>query len=53
MTGKDLQEEDAAFMRYLADNGWEGDVGDDDDNTLVRSVGVDDKESMEASVARA
>ena len=35
MTGKDLAEEDAAFMRYLAENGWEGEVGEDDDRALV------------------
>ena len=35
MTGKDLAEEDAAFMRYLADNGWEGEVGEDDDKALI------------------
>ena len=35
MTGKDLAEEDAAFMRYLAENGWEGEVGEDDDLALV------------------
>ena len=33
-TGKDLAEEDANFMQYLADNGWEGVVGEDDDATL-------------------
>lgn len=35
MTGIDLAEEDAAFMRYLAENGWEGEVGEDDDRALV------------------
>lgn len=35
MTGVDLAEEDAAFMKYLADNGWEGEVGEDDDRALV------------------
>jgi len=35
MTGIDLAEEDAAFLKYLADNGWEGEVGEDDDRALV------------------
>ncbi|TFK74737.1 MFS Git1p-like glycerophosphoinositol permease [Pluteus cervinus] len=39
MTGIDLAEEDAAFMRYLAENGWEGEVGEDDDRALVSDSG--------------
>ncbi|OSX63573.1 hypothetical protein POSPLADRAFT_1045889 [Postia placenta MAD-698-R-SB12] len=31
MTGVDLADEDAKFMQYLADNGWAGAVGEDDD----------------------
>jgi len=31
MTGVDLAEEDARFMRYLERNGWEGTVGEDED----------------------
>ncbi|KAH9944108.1 MFS Git1p-like glycerophosphoinositol permease [Epithele typhae] len=31
MTGIDLADEDENFLKYLAENGWEGDVGDDDD----------------------
>jgi len=31
MTGVDLADEDARFMAYLAENGWEGEVGEDDD----------------------
>ncbi|KAJ3553886.1 hypothetical protein NM688_g3385 [Phlebia brevispora] len=30
MTGVDLADEDRKFMEYLAENGWEGDVGEDD-----------------------
>jgi len=30
MTGVDFAEEDAKFMEYLAENGWTGDVGDED-----------------------
>ena len=30
MTGIDLADEDAAWLRYLLDNGWEGDVGSSD-----------------------
>ncbi|EGN96629.1 hypothetical protein SERLA73DRAFT_184737 [Serpula lacrymans var. lacrymans S7.3] len=35
MTGVDLAEEDAKFMQYLAENGWEGEVGEDDDKVLI------------------
>jgi hypothetical protein len=35
MTGVDLADEDAAFMKYLADSGWEGKVGEDDEQTVV------------------
>lgn len=34
VTGIDLAEEDSKFMKYLADNGWDGEVGEDDDETL-------------------
>jgi hypothetical protein len=30
MTGIDLADEDAKFLTYLADNGWEGQVGEDE-----------------------
>jgi hypothetical protein len=39
MTGVDLADEDAKFMRYLADNGWEGEVGEDDDKALLVTSG--------------
>lgn len=32
MTGVDLAEEDKKFMEYLAENGWTGSVGDDNDD---------------------
>ncbi|KZT30475.1 MFS general substrate transporter [Neolentinus lepideus HHB14362 ss-1] len=35
LTGKDLAVEDAKFMQYLIDNGWEGEVGEDDDKGLI------------------
>lgn len=35
MTGIDLAEEDTKFMQYLADHGWEGDVGEDSEKELV------------------
>jgi hypothetical protein len=35
MTGIDLADEDAKFMQYLAENGWEGEVGEDDDKNLI------------------
>ena len=40
MTGKDLADEDAAFLKYLSDNGWEGEVGEDDDRALVIKKGT-------------
>ncbi|KAI9572870.1 major facilitator superfamily domain-containing protein [Boletus coccyginus] len=35
MTGVDLADEDAKFLRYLAENGWEGEIGEDDDRGLI------------------
>ncbi len=32
MTGVDLADEDRKFMEYLAENGWEGEVGEESDN---------------------
>ena len=29
--GVDLADEDRKFMEYLAENGWEGEVGEDDE----------------------
>ena len=29
-TGVNLADEDEKFMKYLAENGWEGEVGEDD-----------------------
>ncbi|CAL1695353.1 unnamed protein product [Somion occarium] len=47
MTGVDLADEDRKFMQYLADNGWEGEIGEDedlvDDDTSSESVSVDKK----------
>ena len=35
LTGDDLANEDARFQAYLPANGWEGEVGEDDDKHLV------------------
>ena len=35
MTGVDLADEDARFMEYLERNGWEGNVGEDEDRDLI------------------
>ncbi|KAI0068379.1 MFS Git1p-like glycerophosphoinositol permease [Artomyces pyxidatus] len=35
MTGVDLADEDVRFMEYLAANGWEGEVGEEDDKNLI------------------
>jgi len=49
MTGVDLADEDAAFMQYLADNGWEGEVGEDEDRALVvKSVGIRDSVEIDS-----
>ena len=42
MTGVDLADEDAAFLKYLAENGWEGKVGEDDDLALAGNYKVVD-----------
>jgi hypothetical protein len=43
MTGIDLADEDAKFFKYLADNGWEGHVGEDEDHLVTVSTGSDEK----------
>lgn len=35
MTGVDLADEDAKFLKYLTENGWEGEIGEDDDKGLI------------------
>ncbi|EMD34864.1 hypothetical protein CERSUDRAFT_54709 [Gelatoporia subvermispora B] len=47
MTGVDLADEDEKFMRYLAENGWEGEVGDDDDEATL-----DDASSEEVTIEK-
>ncbi|KAI0652195.1 MFS Git1p-like glycerophosphoinositol permease [Trametes meyenii] len=44
MTGVDLADEDEKFLKYLADNGWQGEVGDDED------LAEDDASSDEATI---
>jgi hypothetical protein len=38
LTGVDLADEDAKFMKYLAENGWEGEIGEDDDKNLLTDM---------------
>jgi len=38
MTGVDLADEDAKFMQYLNENGWEGQVGEDDRELITDIV---------------
>ncbi len=45
-TGVDLADEDAEFMKYLAENGWGGEVGEDDEVTIVDQTGYP-KSSLE------
>lgn len=33
-TGVDLAVEDEEFLKYLAENGWEGEIGDDEDGLM-------------------
>ena len=49
MTGVDLADEDAAFLKYLAENCWEGEVGDDTDGL----VELDDSSSDLAAEKKA
>lgn len=35
MTRVDFADEDARFMEYLEINGWEGEVGEDEDTNLI------------------
>ena len=49
MTGVDLADEDAQFMKFLADEGWEGEVGEDDDKALV--VKVSESDSVKGDLA--
>ncbi|KAF8898632.1 MFS general substrate transporter [Infundibulicybe gibba] len=40
MTGVDLAEEDANFMEYLHENGWTGDVGEDESSISDNDVHI-------------
>ncbi|KAI0361268.1 MFS Git1p-like glycerophosphoinositol permease [Trametes cingulata] len=46
MTGVDLADEDEKFLKYLADNGWQGEVGDDED------LAEDDASSDDATIEK-
>ncbi|KAF8140134.1 major facilitator superfamily domain-containing protein [Boletus edulis] len=43
MTGVDLADEDAKFLKYLTENGWEGEIGEDDDKGVIVA---DDEEKI-------
>jgi len=38
LTGEDLAREDAEFAEFLAAHGWEGEVGEDDGEHLIRAL---------------
>ncbi|KZT52149.1 MFS general substrate transporter [Calocera cornea HHB12733] len=38
LTGEDLAKEDAEFAQFLAEHGWEGEVGEDDGEHLIRAI---------------
>ena len=49
MTGVDLADEDEKFLKYLADNGWEGEVGDDEEQgASQRRRGLSRRQAMPA-----
>jgi hypothetical protein len=50
MTGVDLADEDAKFMQYLADNGWEGEVGEDDDKEMMVTRSGETGSSIEEKI---
>ncbi|TFY80480.1 hypothetical protein EWM64_g3532 [Hericium alpestre] len=52
MTGVDLADEDVRFMRFLADHGWEGEVGEDDGKHLVTEAGLQSYDSKERDVEK-
>ena len=35
MTGVDLADEDAKWLQYLAENGWNGEVGDEGEEAIL------------------
>ncbi|TCD69968.1 permease [Steccherinum ochraceum] len=43
MTGVDLADEDRKFLEYLAENGWEGDVGEEDDSVYTEESSIEKK----------
>ena len=46
MTGVDLADEDAKFLKYLTENGWEGEIGEDDDKGLIVASSERDQEKI-------
>ncbi|OSX63583.1 hypothetical protein POSPLADRAFT_1139705 [Postia placenta MAD-698-R-SB12] len=44
-TGIDLADEDEKWLAYLAANGWEGDVGEEDEIVLAGDAKEDDRDS--------
>lgn len=43
MKNEDLAKEDARFMQYLAENGWEGEIGEDEHKELISDRSTDSK----------
>ena len=52
MTGVDLADEDAKWLKYLAENGWDGEVGDEGEEViLTEKVRVEkEEESIDEKV---
>jgi len=50
LTGKDLADEDAKFIRYLSENGWEGVVGEAHEAALVTGATSVLKEDSEEAL---
>lgn len=51
MKGKDLASEDEKFVRYLSDHGWEGQVGEYQEQTLPVVLNISRKEGSTESIA--
>lgn len=50
MTGVDLADEDASFLKFLSDNGWEGEIGEDDSVAIIINEG--DNEEIDSEKDR-
>lgn len=47
-TGIDLADEDAEFMKYLIENGWEGEVGEEDEIEIVNKAIESEQDDLDS-----